>query len=158
MTAPVLKCLLCSPDLGPVLLEGEQWRLIVNRLNRTQALLGQTFLATRRHVEEVAGLTDDEWVELLPLIRRVTAGIAAVLAPDHWNFAFLMHQERHAHLHIIPRYASPRQFAGGVFEDPAFGRRPPDLALDTRLPEPVFDTFAAELRQAISKTPINHRL
>lgn len=38
--------------------------------------------------------------------------------PDHFNCAFLQNQDRHVHLHVIPRYASARRFAGREFADP----------------------------------------
>ena len=38
--------------------------------------------------------------------------------PDHFNCAFLQNQDRHVHLHVIPRYAGTHAFAGREFADP----------------------------------------
>ena len=36
------------------------------------------------------------------------------------NYAFLQNLDRHVHLHVIPRYAAPREFEGERFEDRAW--------------------------------------
>jgi diadenosine tetraphosphate (Ap4A) HIT family hydrolase len=41
-----------------------------------------------------------------------------------FNFAFLMNQDAQVHLHVLPRYASPRQWNGQLFHDPHWGRAP----------------------------------
>ncbi len=138
-------CPLCKPELGPILYEGRSWRLV---LNWNQRLLGMTFLAVIRHVEEVSGLTFDEWIELLQLIRRVTTGIEAIFAPDHWNMSFLMNKDRHVHLHLIPRYAAPREFAGSRFDDRAFGR-----PLDLLLPDYLMASSQSWPRQFVKLCP-----
>ncbi len=107
-------CSLCDPTLGPVLAESRYWRLV---LNHNQNLLGKCFLVLRRHLEAVPQVTSDEWWELHPQLGQATAMLTAAFVPDHFNYAFLQNQDRHIHLHIIPRYAAVRQFAGLVFED-----------------------------------------
>ncbi|HZQ35272.1 MAG TPA: HIT family protein [Dehalococcoidia bacterium] len=110
-------CPLCSASLRPVLAEGEHWRLV---LNYNQDLLGKCFLALRRHAESITLLSLDEWTELHRLIARATGALVDAFAPDHFNYAFLQNQDRHVHLHIIPRYASMRTSAGVSFHDPAY--------------------------------------
>jgi diadenosine tetraphosphate (Ap4A) HIT family hydrolase len=107
-------CSLCDPTLGPVLSESRHWRLV---LNHNQNLLGKCFLVLRRHLEAVPQLTVDEWLEVYQQLGQTTALLTAAFAPDHFNYAFLQNQDRHIHLHIIPRYAAVRHFAGLVFED-----------------------------------------
>jgi len=139
-------CALCQPALGPILFEGRFWRAV---LNRNQSTLGKSFLATRRHVEDISGLTGEEWSELLPLTWRVRAGVGAVFAPDHWNAAFLMNQDRHVHLHLFPRYASSREFGALRFDDPEFGKHY-DPSRVVRLPEDILSTLAQRLRAAVA--------
>jgi len=83
-------------------------------------LLGKYILVARRHVDSVGELTPQEWLELHRQIRRATTLLVSVFYADHFNYAFLQNQDRHVHLHIIPRYAEPRQFAGELFEDPDY--------------------------------------
>lgn len=51
---------------------------------------------------------------------RATEVLVAAFQPDHFNYAFLQNQDHHVHLHVIPRYATSRTFAGLVFTDPDY--------------------------------------
>jgi diadenosine tetraphosphate (Ap4A) HIT family hydrolase len=110
-------CALCSQSLEPILAEGEHWRLV---LNRNQDLLGKCFLALRRHCEAVADLTSQEWAELHAQLRVTTEALWQTFCPDRFNYAFLQNQDRHVHLHVIPRYATPRVLAGEMFPDAGY--------------------------------------
>src|SRR5262249_13641142 len=110
-------CSLCAPDLAPILDEGVYWRLV---LNHNQNLLGKCFLVLRRHEEAVVALTTDEWMELQQHSTRATHALVLAFAPDHFNYAFVQNEDPHVHLHIIPRYAGTRTFAGRLFIDPDY--------------------------------------
>jgi diadenosine tetraphosphate (Ap4A) HIT family hydrolase len=110
------ECALCRPQLlTPLVRESAHWRIAINR---NQNLLGKLFVALRRHEEAVAALTPDEWAELQHELRWAVRRLDGAFAPDHYNCAFLQNQDRHVHLHVIPRYASARTFAGREFADP----------------------------------------
>ncbi len=113
----MIGCSVCNPNLGPSLAESDHWRLV---LNRNQNLLGKCFLAVRHHLASVPDLTSDEWLDLHRELGRATRALRLAFQPDHFNYAFLQNQDRHVHLHLIPRYAGPRTFAGGVFDDPDY--------------------------------------
>ncbi len=55
--------------------------------------------------------------------RRVqtTNAIRNAFAADHFNCAFLPNLNRHVHLHVLPRYAAAREFAGLTFHDCQYG-------------------------------------
>jgi diadenosine tetraphosphate (Ap4A) HIT family hydrolase len=109
-------CALCRPVLlTPIVRQSSLWRIA---LNRNQNLLGKLFISLGRHEESVAQLTPDEWSELRGELRWAIGRLAEAFAPDHFNCAFLQNQDRHVHLHVIPRYASSRAFAGREFTDP----------------------------------------
>jgi diadenosine tetraphosphate (Ap4A) HIT family hydrolase len=86
-------------------------------LNRNQNLLGKVMLVVNRPLEQVILLREDEWTDLRRQMRRVTLALTAAFQPDHFNYAFLQNQDRQVHLHVIPRYAASRSFAGETFED-----------------------------------------
>jgi diadenosine tetraphosphate (Ap4A) HIT family hydrolase len=110
------ECALCRPQLlTPVVRESTHWRIAVNR---NQNLLGKLFVALRRHEESVTELTSAEWSELREELRWAINRLSWAFRPDHFNCAFLQNQDRHVHLHVIPRYASPRNCAGREFRDP----------------------------------------
>ena len=116
MGAPL--CDLCRSGLQTsILREAEHWRTAVNR---NQNLLGKLIIVLRRHLEEVAALTPEEWSELASELRWASGRLRAAFSPDHFNYAFLQNQDRHVHLHVIPRYAAPRELAGLTFDDPDY--------------------------------------
>ncbi|MGZ4390387.1 MAG: HIT family protein [Gaiellaceae bacterium] len=91
------------------------WRTTVNR---NQNLLGKLVVVLLRHEEYVAALTPEEWRELHEEVTWATERLRVAFAPDHFNYAFLQNQDRHVHLHVIPRYAGSRSLGGVEFEDP----------------------------------------
>jgi diadenosine tetraphosphate (Ap4A) HIT family hydrolase len=93
---------------------GDLWTIA---LNRNQNLLGKVMLVVNRPLEQVILLREDEWAGLHEQMRRVTLALTAAFQPDHFNYAFLQNQDRQVHLHVIPRYAASRTFAGDTFED-----------------------------------------
>lgn len=107
-------CPLCGPALAPVLREARFWRVV---LNRNQNLLGKTMLVLGRHVEDVTQLMPAEWEELHAMLGWTKRCLDMAFHPDHFNYAFLQNVDRHVHLHVIPRYAGPREFAGASFDD-----------------------------------------
>lgn len=111
------RCMLCDPCLGPALAESTAWRIV---LNRNQNLLGKCFVVARRHVEAVSALTAEEWTELQTQLVLAARALELAFRPNHFNYAFLQNQDRHVHLHVIPRYAGPRAFAGEQFTDPDY--------------------------------------
>lgn len=116
--APTFACPLCKPELEtPVLRESRHWR---TALNRNQNLLGKTIVVLRRHEEAVCALSGEEWSELHGELAWVTARLRTAFGPDHFNYAFLQNEDRHVHLHVIPRYGAARDVAGVVFEDAAY--------------------------------------
>lgn len=110
-------CALCDPKLEPILATSDHWRLV---LNWNQDLLGKCFLVAQRHVESLVELTVAEWAELQRQLQLATARLVAAFAPAHFNYAFLQNQDRHVHVHIIPRYGEARAFGGDRFVDTAY--------------------------------------
>ena len=72
------------------------------------------------HEEQVANLSEQELQEVHAHVQHTTERLHRAFAPDHFNYAFLQNQDRHVHLHVIPRYARARMVAGVRFEDPDY--------------------------------------
>ena len=138
-----MECHLCQSLPGYEVWEGMHWRLAVNYNQNT---LGKCFLILKRHDEDICDLTSDELADLWAAIRRVRDALRARFQPDRVNYSFLMNQDRHVHLHVIPRYDTPRTFAGMTFldRDPV----PPFSILD-----PVRDQLVATMREAMDARP-----
>lgn len=108
-----MQCSLCQPLDGEVWF-APRWRVVVNR---NQNKLGKAFLVLERHETDVASLTDEEVLALWAAVRVVKDALVSLFQPDHFNYAFLINLDPHVHLHVIPRYRTPRDFAGQTFED-----------------------------------------
>ena len=110
-------CPLCPPT-GGVILDNAHWTLV---LNENQATLGRVFFALKRHETDVAALAPDEVASLWAFLADTRAALSALFAPDHFNYMFLMNLTPHAHCHVFPRYAGPREFAGQAWADARYG-------------------------------------
>lgn len=121
--------------------ETEHWTIAVNR---NQNLLGKVVLVSRRDIEAVTELNDAEWHALHAQMRRVCAELDELFRPDPYNHAFLMNLDSQVHLHVVPRYASPRDWHGEAFTDPHFGSL---FGTEQRiLGDERLDRMAAEIR------------
>ena len=107
-------------DLLPetVIEERPRWTIA---LNRNQDLLGKTMVVLRRPCTAVVDMDVDEWASLHGELRRLVPVLTALFTPDQVNFAFLMNLDAQVHLHVIPRYASPRTWGGLEFQDAHWG-------------------------------------
>jgi diadenosine tetraphosphate (Ap4A) HIT family hydrolase len=120
-----MKLILCSGcnnfDIDPRDLVGtwEHWHVVVNH---SQNYLGKIMLVLRRHATDVTALTANEQAELWRLLGEAKTALRGAFQPDHFNYAFLMNQDAHVHMHIIPRYAQPRVFAGITCIDGQLGQ------------------------------------
>ena len=139
-------CTLCPPTRG-VILANEHWTLV---LNDNQATLGRIFFALNRHETDIAALSDAEVLSLWTFVRETKAALTALLAPDHFNYMFLMNLTPHVHFHLFPRYAQPRELAGQTFADSRY-RDHYDPA-ESRALDPAAETeLIALLRHALTQ-------
>ena len=140
---------LLPPDPGRLIHEFAHWNLV---LNANQDLLGRCFFALKRPETDVAALTNDELLDLWACLRRAKAALDALWSPDHFNFAFLMNEEPQVHFHVIPRYKTRREFAGGTFSDPAWGTHY-NTGPARHLDPTGFEAVRTALRGALASTP-----
>ena len=154
-----MKLILCSGcdnfHIDPRDLVGtwEHWHVVVNH---NQNYLGKVMLVLRRHATDVTALTPDEQAELWRRLGDVKTALLGAFQPDHFNYVFLMNLDAHVHLHVIPRYAQPRIFAGTTFTD---GRLGEHYDLGSRIvPVELRQMIALELRgQGLSSLQLRER-
>jgi diadenosine tetraphosphate (Ap4A) HIT family hydrolase len=91
-------------------------------VNRNQNLLGKCMVVLRRPCTAVTDLSADEWGALRDELRRLVPALDRLFRPDQVNHAFLMNEEAQVHLHVVPRYAGPREWRGRSFTDEHWGR------------------------------------
>ncbi len=103
---------------GTVIERGQHWTIATN-LN--QNLIGRLIVVAARDVDSVTALSPGEWQDLHRHVGRTRVALDALFQPDQYNYAFLMNQDAQVHVHVVPRYAQPRQWAGETYVDPHFG-------------------------------------
>ena len=100
-------CLACSVNAGAIgppggaILSDELWQ-VDHEL--TPLLRGYLILKPRRHVHELADLTDSEAAALGPILRRLHRAMRKVLDPERIYTASFAETVHHLHFHLIPRY------------------------------------------------------
>jgi diadenosine tetraphosphate (Ap4A) HIT family hydrolase len=139
----VSECALCQPSDADGVCSSEHWRVIVNH---NQNRLGKCMICLKRHDEDICNLSDEEVRDLWAIIRELKVALGSCFQPDHFNYAFLMNQDAHIHLHVIPRYRGIRTLAGIKFQDS-------DATTQRTLPERVQRQIASALRDALRINP-----
>lgn len=94
---------------GTVIERGQHWTIATN-LN--QNLIGRLIVVAARDVDSVTALSPGELQDLHRHMGRTRVALDALFQPDQYNYAFLMNQDAQVHVHVVPRYAQPRQWAG----------------------------------------------
>src|SRR5260370_23999210 len=138
-------CWVCGSRRTTVVDESGLWQVW---LKENQNLLGKLVIVLKRHEEQVARLSAAEWVEFHTQVQRTTERLRRAFAPDHFNYAFLQNQDRHVHLHVIPRYAAPREVSGIVFDDPDYPDHYAVPGRERRVSPAVLDALAELLEGA----------
>ncbi|MCB9228204.1 MAG: HIT family protein [Deltaproteobacteria bacterium] len=99
--------------------EYQHWKLF---LNEHQCYPGRLCLvAKRENAIDFIAMTTAEREEFFQIAERANKALQDLFAPDLMNYASLGNQYRHLHVHLIPRYKTPRYFAGVEFIDRRWG-------------------------------------
>ena len=137
---PVSGCSFCenAGDLsrvGAVIYEDERCALL---LHEDWAVRGHAMLVWRRHVENVADLSEDEARHFAEIHRRAENALLAVTGAQRAILVKLGIQTPHLHLHIYPVRAS-------------LDRAAVMAVIDGRVKEPEDDLLIHELRKELRK-------
>jgi diadenosine tetraphosphate (Ap4A) HIT family hydrolase len=113
-------CVFCDHRIPPTdyVSTWSYWQVIINH---NQDYLGKVMLVLLRHETDVTSLKEAEQDEFWQLLAVVRKSLLTLFQPDHFNYAFLMNGDHHVHFHVIPRYATSREFANLIFTDGQLG-------------------------------------
>ena len=111
-------CVFCDAGAGD-----DEERLVVHRgelafvlLNKFPYSSGHLMVAPYRHVGELAGLTDDEALEVHRLAVEGVTALGEVYGPEGHNLGWNLGRVAgagvidHIHLHVVPRWAGDTNF------------------------------------------------
>lgn len=92
----------------------EHWKILARNRNTT---LGNCVAITKRHMERFSDVAPQEMQEFAQVVKDIEGALQRSFAYDKINYLMLMMKDNHVHFHIIPRYATPRNFAGIQWTD-----------------------------------------
>lgn len=127
-----------------VVAEYDHWAVL---LRPSQATLGALVLACREDATAFAGISPAAFAEFGGVVADIEAALRRAFAYDKINYLMLMMVDPHVHLHVLPRYAGPREFAGVAFTDSGWPRLP-DLANAPNIPDACRSALMTTLRDS----------
>lgn len=112
------------PQNNPVI-ETENWAVT---LSPDQGYLGRCYVTLKEHKEDLADLTNEEWLEFGEVVKKLEKAIRLAFNAQVFNWGCLMNNafqhspaKPHVHWHMRPRYDQTVSFDGIDFTDPLFG-------------------------------------
>ena len=124
--------------------EYESWVVL---LRPVQPTLGSLVLACREEVNSLGAVSAAAWSELAVATAELERVLRAAFDYQKINYLALMMVDPHVHFHVIPRYASSREFGGATCLDAAWPK-PPDLGTTLPLTPAQMSLLHATLRAA----------
>ncbi len=119
------------------------------QVHSNQGYLGRCIVWCKREdALDLADATPEEREELFLILKELREALSKSFAPDWFNYTFLGNGTRHLHGHIVPRYATNKEFAGVTFEDKLWGhnyKTNHDFHTSPELLEAVKDTIRENL-------------
>lgn len=87
-----------------------QLRYWIWSLRPVHCTLGSGILSLARPCSSFGDITPAEASELSEAAREIERRLGSLFRPDKLNYLMLMMVDPHLHFHVIPRYATPREF------------------------------------------------
>lgn len=121
-------------------------------LHENQCYLGRTFalLKDDNGIDDFLAIDGAVRDEFFLVGRQFKTAVQALFHPDKMNYAALSNTSPAIHVHLVPRYREPREFAGKVFVDQRWGKNyaPYDrtFVLDSAVLVQIRDALSGHLR------------
>ena len=118
-------CEVLKKDLD-VIFDSKHWRVSLDATD--QYYLGRSFVTAKRHVDDLAELSKEEWEDLRSVMKKFETAVRGAFGAILFNWSCLMNgscQEKpynpQVHWHVRPRYDKKVIVAGEEFADNEFG-------------------------------------
>ncbi|MFH0831883.1 MAG: HIT family protein [archaeon] len=117
-------------------------------LYKNQYYLGRVYIwAKRENAFDFMDITSEEQKEFFEIGRAVKKALKKLFNPDLFNWVSQGNITPHLHIHLIPRYASPRKFGEIDFNDERWGKNYAPYNYDFKVSKEVL----IKIRDAIKK-------
>lgn len=131
---------------GSLVKEYPHWCLL---LRTQQVTLASLVLAAKSDATAFSALPHEAFTELGDVVKDAEAGLSAFARYDKINYLMLMMVDPHVHMHVIPRYAEMKEFAGTGFPDSGWPG-PPDLKSAITLAPEQQEALRKAVRQSLA--------
>ncbi len=108
------------------------------------ATLGAGVISARHYKPHFSDMSATECAELSTVVKEVESRLKAAFQYDKINYLMLMMNDPHVHMHVIPRYATPRDFADSTWTDDNWPK-PPQAAVGPTLSDAQATTILKAL-------------
>jgi diadenosine tetraphosphate (Ap4A) HIT family hydrolase len=119
----------------------------VAALSYDQTYTGRSVVILRDHETDMNYLMKTKQLLYLAFMEDVSAvvdAIEAACSPDKMNYCIYMNQNKHFHMHLIPRYKA---------EGDAFNQPPPFRGVEEMVPDYDYRSLALRIRKRIKHKP-----
>jgi len=117
-----MSCFFCEHPEEFEHLKIKEFKFWVAHLAPNQSYLGWCDVSLNRHLEDIFEIKSEEAEELSEIVGTLKKAIKESFSNDIFNYTSLGNRGRHVHLHVVPRYSKPVEFAGKEFMDARWGR------------------------------------
>ena len=94
--------------------------------------LGAGVVSARYYKPHFSDMSATGCAELSTVVKDVESRLKAAFQYDKINYLMLMMNDPHVHMHVIPRYATPRDCGGSTWTDDTWPK-PPQAAVGPTL-------------------------
>jgi diadenosine tetraphosphate (Ap4A) HIT family hydrolase len=108
-------------DPGSRVAQSPYWTVL---LRPRQPTLGSLVIVCREDVQAFSAVSATAFADLQRIVQRVEASLREVVAYERINYLMLMMVDPDVHFHVIPRYATAREFAGVSYPDGGWPGQP----------------------------------
>lgn len=83
---------------------------------------GHLMIIPYRQLAQIEDLSEDEWLDMISLLKKMKAALTAVMNPHGFNVGFNLGTSAgagvtsHIHLHLVPRWHNDVNFMGAIAE------------------------------------------
>lgn len=115
-----------------------------------QVTLGSLILIHKGEEDAFSKIPAAAFTELATIVPEVETTLSALFQNDKINYLMLMMTDPEVHFHVIPRYATPREFEGMIFTDAAWPKKI-DIGVKNDVSREALTSITAKLRQWFPK-------
>ena len=115
-----------------------------------QVTLGSLILICREQTDAFSKISEGSFDELPVVVKEIETNLKKLFQNDKINYLMLMMVDPEVHFHVVPRYASNREFEGVVFKDSEWPKKA-DIDVVNNVSDDVLEKLTVSLRNAFEQ-------